>query len=423
MTTLSLSQNSEAADTGSTRSLRIAVIGSRGVPSNYSGVERIVEDLFEFAAALGHKITVYCRPGVLATPTGSHKRIRLVRAPAPGGKNFQTLSHSLASTIHAVTRGDIHDGGKRFDLISYHTLAPGLFTPIANVAGVPVISHVHGLDWQREKWRGLGSAVLLQCERTMVRHATHIIGVNPDIVDYYRTRFGREVEMLPNGVHKVRDDFVPDAAVLAGFGLTPKSYAVCVGRLVPEKRIHDTIAAFKRVPGEVKLAFVGEGKHSPEYVERIRREASADPRIVFTGLQTGVALETLFRSARMYITASELEGLPSSLLECMERRVPAIVSDITPHRQLLGNVEGYDGFFKVGDIDGLVSQIAQTMNDEGKAQRMARAAREFVREHYSWPALAIATLKRYQQVVSYCRAERERRLASPSALRKSGAST
>ncbi len=296
----SLSANSELESTQSApESLRIAVVGPRGVPSRYSGVERIVEELFEIIAGEGHRVTVYCRPEVLDEPTAVYKGMRLVRVPAPGGKNFETLSHSLFSTLHLLARGDVHDGGKPFDVISYHTIAPGLFSPLAKLGGIPVINHVHGLDWQREKWRGLGSRVLRQCERTMVRNATRIIGVNPDIVEYYRANYGVEALLLPNGVLKVSDDFMPDAGVLKQFGLTPRGYAVSICRLVPEKRLQDLIAAFAKVPGDFKLVLVGEGKHSPEYVRRLHEQAGDDPRIVFTGLQQGEALETLFRCAAL----------------------------------------------------------------------------------------------------------------------------
>lgn len=383
--------------------LRIAVIGPRGVPSNYSGVERIVEEMFEYIAAAGHHVTVYCRPGVLSENTGSYKEIRQVRTAAPGGKNFETLSHSFFSTLHATLRGDIHAGRKKFDLISYHTIAPGLFTPIARLAGIPVVNHVHGLDWQREKWKGLGSRVLRRCERTMVAHATRIVGVNQEISDYYRNTYNIDVPILPNGVNIISDDFTPDTELLNRFHLTPRSYIVCIGRLVPEKRIHDTIAAFSKVPGDTKLVFVGEGKHSPEYVAELHATAARDPRIVFTGLQSGHALETLFRSARLYVTASELEGLPSSLLECMERKIPAIASDIVPHRQLLGNVPGYDWFFKVGDVPALTQLITAALADENKSNEIGQHEREFARQNYSWPTRANATLNLYRQVVEQSR--------------------
>ena len=400
-----LPAHSAKAIPGAPEKLRIAVIGSRGIPSSYSGVERIVEELFEIIAAAGHHVTVYCRPEILDEPTRMYKGMRLVRTPAPGGKYFETLSHSFSSTVHAVTQGDIFDGGRRFDLISYHTIAPGLFTPIARMAGIPVVNHVHGLDWQREKWRGLGSAVLRQCERTMVRFATEIIGVNFDIIEYYRANYGIDVKLLPNGVNQVSDEFSPDIGVLKQFGLEPGKYAVSIGRIVPEKRVHDTISAFANVPGDCKMVFVGAGKHSGEYVDRVHQQAKVDPRIIFTGQQQGSALETLFRSAKLYVTASELEGLPSSLLECMERKIPVVASDIPPHRQLLGNVADYDWFFPVGNTAELSRRIADGLNDEAKAQRLATGAREFIRENYSWPKLADATLREYRAIAGAARTQ------------------
>jgi glycosyltransferase involved in cell wall biosynthesis len=399
MTMLSAHEQTAAALTGTPQSLRIAVIGPRGIPSNYSGVERIVEELFEIAASHGHLVTVYCRPEVLSTPTGRYKDMRLVRMPAPGGKHFQTLTHSFFSTLHAISRGDIFDGGKPFDIISYHTLAPGLFTPLARLAGIPAVNHVHGLDWQREKWRGVGSRVLRICERTLARNSTQVVGVNAEIISYFRNTYGVDARLLPNGVNRVSDDFTSNQNVLTQLGLIAGNYAVCVGRLVPEKRIGDIISAFMQIPGDMKLAFVGEGKHSVDYVRQIQKQASADPRIVFTGLQKGESLETLFRAARLYVTASELEGLPSSLLECMERRIPVIASEIVPHSHLLKNVPGYDWLFPVGDVQRLRELFLVAWADQAKCLRLANGGQEFVRNNYSWPVLADATLRKYQTIV------------------------
>ncbi|MFT3786355.1 MAG: glycosyltransferase family 4 protein [Tepidisphaeraceae bacterium] len=406
MTTATLPTSTNAATNMgnvSARPMRIAVMGFRGVPNNYSGIEAICENLFAAFAEMGHKVTVYCRPGVIEKKLDVHRGIRLVRTPAPGGKNGETLSHSLLSLTHAITRGDVHENGEKFDLISLHSIAPNLFIKLARLARLPVISHVHGLDHMREKWKGLGAKVIRQAEREMVKHAAQIVTVNSEIVDYYKTKFGVDAALLPNGVHAVSDDFTPDAATLSRFGLTPGGFVVCIGRLVPEKRCHDTIEAFKKVKTDRKLVFVGEGKHTPEYVEQIKKQASDDPRILFTGLQTGEALQTLFRSAALYVTASELEGMPSSLLECMERNVCAITSNIAPHRELMSRVPAYDLGFEVGDIATLTQRIQTALDHGAHRNTIAGMARAFVREHYAWPVLAKRTEELYRQVLERSR--------------------
>lgn len=379
------------------RKLRIAAVGARGVPSNYSGIETIWENLFVELTRLGHEVTVYCRPGVLDAPTGTYRGLRQVRLPAPGGKNFETLSHSIFSVAHAVARGDA--AGRPFDLLSMHAVAPNLALPIAKVAGLPVVSHVHGLDHKREKWKGLGAKVIGAGEQLMVRLADAVAVVNDELTAHYRDAFALPTHLLPNGIHPVSDEFAPDERVLRELGLAAGKFVVGIGRLVPEKRQGDVIEAFRALATDWKLCFVGEGKHTPEYVAGLKARAGDDGRVVFAGLRKGVELETLFRCAGLYVTASELEGLPSSLLECADRGTPALVSDIAAHRQVLGAVGAYDGFFGVGDVGALSGLMRRWIDDRAHTRRVASAAREHVRKHFAWPELARATERVYLDVV------------------------
>jgi glycosyltransferase involved in cell wall biosynthesis len=381
--------------------MRIAVIGPRGVPSNYSGIERIVENLFGYMSGRGHHVTVYCRPQVQQQKLSIHKGIRTVRTAAPGGKNFETLSHSFSSMLHAVLRGDVHDGGRKFDLISMHAVAPNLAVPIAKAAGITVVSHVHGLDHLREKWKGIGARIIGLGEKTMVAMSDAVVTVNRDIVRHYQNEYGLTAELLPNGIHITPDHLPPDAATLQRFGLVPGRFLVSIGRLVPEKRLHDTIAAFSRLQTDFKLAIVGEGPHTQDYVDALKSQAKAScgDRVVFTGLQNHEPLETLFRHAFAYVTASELEGLPSSLLECMERGTCAIVSDIPPHRELLGEIPGYGFFFKPGEVDLLAAHLAAAIGQPQRVKAIGAASRRFVRGAYAWPVLAEKTEAFYQSIL------------------------
>jgi glycosyltransferase involved in cell wall biosynthesis len=381
------------------RPLRIAVIGGRGVPSGYSGVEKICEELFADFAARGHKVTIYCRPAVLGSPTGEHRGVRLVRTPAPGGKNGETLSHSLLSLLHAAVRGD---KGRSFDLISLHTVAPNLFAPIAAAVGIPIVSHVHGLDHQREKWRGMGSRIIHLAERVMVKAASQVVVVNPALVDYYKNVYALPTSLLPNGIHAGADAFTPDATTLAGHGIEAGKYFVTVSRVVPEKRLHDVIAAFAGVPGGLKLVIVGGAQHSGDYLQQLQRQAdaAAPGRVVFAGHQGGEALRTLFSAATAYVSASELEGMPSSVLECMEYNVPAILSDIDAHRAITDPIAAYDWHFAVGDVAALSQRMAVVANDPSMATAVATACRAHVRKNFAWPVLAERTEALYLRVAN-----------------------
>lgn len=390
----------ERAAPRAARPMRIAVIGGRGVPSNYSGIERIVENLFAHFAEKGHRVSVYCRPGIPRQDNDGFRGIRQVFTPAPGGKNGETVTHSLLSMAHAITQRD--SDGRPFDLISMHAIAPNLATPLARLTGIPVISHVHGLDWQREKWKGLGARIIHLGERSMVSCSSAVVVVNRELQRYYQDRYHLDTALLPNGIHITPDHLPIDRGVLDQFGLRPRRFIVCVGRLVPEKRLHDTITAFSRLDTDCKLAIVGEGKTTADYVESLRAQGAPTGRVVLTGLQNGPALETLFRQAVFYVTASELEGLPSSLLECMERGTCAVASDIAPHRELLERVPGYDLFFKVGDVDALSRHMRSLLAEPLHAGAIAEAQRAFVRREYAWPVLAAKTEAFYRMTLERC---------------------
>jgi len=380
------------------RPMRIAVVGGRGVPSTYSGVETICENLFAEFVKLGHHVTVYCRKQVLSDKLGEHKGIKLVRTSSINGK-LETPSHTIASCWHAVRNGDVHDNGKPFDLFSFHAIPPNVAQFIPARANIPTISHIHGLDHQREKWKGLGAKIICKAEREMIKHAAQLVTVNRSIVDYYRTNFDRDCALLPNGIHPVTDDFTPDRATLEQFKLEEKKFLVTISRLVPEKRHNDVINAFLKLNHDMKLVIVGEGNNSSDYVESLKKLAGNNDKIIFTGLQKGAALQTLFRCARLYVSASELEGLPSSLLECMDRNVCAVVSDIPPHRELMERVAGYDLLFPVGEVDALRRSLERALLSPEHAARFASGARQLVRSQYTWPVLARATEKLYLKVL------------------------
>ncbi|MBZ5678037.1 MAG: glycosyltransferase family 4 protein [Acidobacteriia bacterium] len=392
--------------------LRIAAIGMRGIPSNYSGIERGSENLYSILAERGHQVTIYCRPECLSTPVDVYRGMRLVRTPALDSRSAGTVSHVCSSFLHAIaTRG--------YDIIQLHALAAGLFAPLKYLTSASVVAKIHGLDWQRAKWKGIGSKVLLQGERSIARHLDDIIVVSRQLESYFRDRYSRATSYIPNGVKDMDAAPLGKSTVLADFGLTSGEYIAYIGRLDPGKRVEDLIHAFRHLPKKWKLAIVGEGRYADDYVSKLQQLAAGDPRIVFTGLQGGSDLWTLFRQAAVFVSPSESEGLPNSLLECMAHGTPAIVSDIPPHREILGPVDGYGLFVRPGDVLQLQARLGQVLQDKEHHLQIARRAQSYVRASYSWQRSAEATESLYYAAASRSRLRAlgrvERKLAAPEA--------
>ncbi len=364
------------------RKLRIAAIGLRGVPSNYSGLETSAQCLYRDLARRGHEVTVYSRRRYVERPEDYYHGIHRVLIPPVYLRGVEALSHIGFSLAHALMRGD-------YDVLHMHALAPGLFAWIRRFSNIPIVSTVQGLDWQRAKWQGAGSKALRAAERSLARHADEMIVVSRQLQQYFERQYGRRTVHIPNGVDRLYPS--ADQDLLASFGLEAGRYVTFIGRLVPEKRIEDLIAAFRSMPESYRLAIVGEGGYTDNYVDHLREVAADDPRVVFTGLLKEEALSTVFSQAAAYVAPSGLEGLPMSLLECMELGVPAVVSDIQPHRELLGSVNGYDLFFQPGDVDQLTANLGRVLRAPEHGRRLARRAQGHVRQNHSWSVLAEAT--------------------------------
>ena len=374
----------------SERKLRIAAIGLRGVPSNYSGLETSAQSLYRDLARRGHEITVYSRLRYVERPEENYHGIRRVMIPPVYLKPVEALSHIGFSLAHALIRGD-------YDILHMHALAPGLFAWIRRFSRVPIVSTVQGLDWQRAKWQGAGSKALLSAERFLARHADEMIVVSRELQDYFQRQYQRRTTHIPNGVDRLYAS--TDHDLLASFGLKAGRYVTFIGRLVPEKRVEDLIVAFRSMPQSYRLAIVGEGGYTDNYVSDLKRLAADDPRVVFTGLLKEEALATVFSQAAAYVAPSGLEGLPMSMLECMELGVPAVVSDIRPHRELLGSVDGYDLFFAPGDVGGLSAKLGRALRVPEHSRRLAQRAQQHVRRHHAWSYLAEQTEKIYQRAL------------------------
>ncbi len=109
--------------------MRIAMVGTRGIPAAYSGFETAVEHLAERFAARGHEVTVYCRPH-MTERRATHAGARLVHLPTIRSKHLDTLAHTLVSTAHLAAR-------ERPDVALYFIAGNAPAVPLARLAGVP----------------------------------------------------------------------------------------------------------------------------------------------------------------------------------------------------------------------------------------------------------------------------------------------
>lgn len=347
--------------------MRIAMIGSRGVGSNYGGIERVLDQLCPRLAALGHDIDVYSQSNVQFQDRDG---VRAIRVPAIGGKHFETISRSLVSLSLAAGR---------YDLIHFHAVGPGILSLLTRLLGQRSLVTIHGLDQNRDKWSAAAQFCLSLAERTLVANADQISVVSEGLRRYFVERYDAAATYIPNGMPQKLS--APPGALLAACGLAPRRYVLFASRLTPEKGCHDLISAFNDLETDMKLVVAG-GSGSADYLAALR--AQGDPaKVLFVGHRTGDELAELFGNAYAFVLPSYIEGMSMALLEALAFGLPALVSDIPENRAV---VESYGFYFPPQDVAGLRSALARLIAEPELVAATARRLENFRRP--DWDAVA-----------------------------------
>jgi glycosyltransferase involved in cell wall biosynthesis len=369
--------------------MRVAMVGQRGVPATFGGVERAVEELGAELVARGHDVTVFCRRGYTSGQPSSYRGMHLRYVPTVDRRGLEALVPSALSAALTVTT--------HFDIVHFHALGPGLFTPLPRwLSSAGVVQTIHGLDDRRAKWGPLASRLLATAGWMSARVPDATIVVSAALAEHYRREHGRATATITNGVRRplpLPPDFRPP------FALAPKSYLLFVGRLVPEKAPDLLLRAFARLDTNRRLVVAGGSSHTEDYVEELHALAARDPRVLMAGYVHGEELARLYAGAVAFVLPSLLEGLPLVLLEAASYAVPIIASDIEPHVEVLGGIaDPGRRLFRSGDEHDLVEALQHFGNDGLARAAAARLATDVIRD-YTWPAAAAATEGVYQAVL------------------------
>lgn len=364
--------------------IRVAFIGGRGVIGKYSGIEGYYEEVGRRLAAAGHEVTVYCR-NYFTPPQDQHNGMHLVRLPAPRSKHFETVTHTLLSTLHSLW--------KPYDIVHYHTLGPALFSFVPRLVGKRTVVTVQGLDWQRKKWGHTASAVLRAGEYAAIHFPHETMVVSQTLQRYFQMRYRTQTRYVANGA-ALRH--ARPLEHIRAWGLESGNYILFLGRFSPEKNCHLLVEAFEQIETTTKLVLAGGGARSDPYVQKLRQHAS--DRILLLDYVAGDRFEELLTNAMLFVLPSDLEGLSLALLEAMGAGLCVLVSDIPENRELMQDA----GFtFRAGDRRDLRRMLTLLIHAKFLREAAGQAARKRIEEQYLWSDIASQIERAYRQIMGW----------------------
>lgn len=325
--------------------MKIAMIGPKRIPSREGGIDVVVGRLSGELTALGQDVTVYVRRKKGVAVPERYGDIRLKEVFTIDKKATDALVSSFLATLKGLW-------GK-YEVLHFHALGNTCFLFLTAFSKKKIVVTIHGIDWKRSKFSGIGNQILRFSEKMVVRYADAIITLCDNDRDYFRDTYGLETTRIPNGFERFSP--VQPRQITECFGLHKEDYILFLARIVPEKGLHYLIEAYRQAGIPQKLVIAGGSGHSEGYYKEMRSLAGEDPNILFTGFVQGELLAELYSNAYLYVLPSDIEGMPMSLLEALGYGRVCLVSDIRENRVDVEN----SYFFRKGDVQDLKDKLRE----------------------------------------------------------------
>lgn len=379
------------------RPLKIALLGSRGIPARYGGYETLMEELAPRLAEAGFEVTVYCRSHYTPRHLRRYMGVELRVLPTLPTRHLDTPAHTFLSCLDALARVQAAEGGFDAALVVNGANAP--FVPLLALSGARVALHVDGIERRRGKWGLLGRTVYALSERLACFVPDALVTDAEVIRGYYRERFGADSDVIAYGV-----DPRPPAGreTLKSLGLASRRYVLYVSRFEPENNPHRVVEAYREVGGDLPLVMVGGAPYARRFIDGFR--ARADPRVLFPGPVYGEGYRELLSHALAYVHATDVGGTHPALVEAMGYGNCVLVNDTPENREVAGETGRY---FRAEEPATLAALLERVRASPDEARELGRAAARRAAERYSWERVA----ERYRELFLRLAGGRESRSA------------
>jgi glycosyltransferase involved in cell wall biosynthesis len=349
--------------------MKIAILGTRGIPARYGGFETFAERLAVGLSARGFDVTVFCESGESSAPE-VFQGVNLHYISAPSLGPLQTILYDLRC-LWAARRD--------YDVVYMLGYGSAPFCLIPRLWGAEVWINPDGLEWARAKWGRLAKLYFRLMEWASLYAANRIIADAEAIATSLIERHGkiRACSVIAYGCDVT--DKPPADDKLSEWELRPGSYYLVVCRLEPENHVLEILEAFKESDSKRQLIVVGNHFVATDYVTKLR--TVQDPRIRMIGTVFDQdKLTSLRYHSFAYIHGHSVGGTNPSLLEAMGCMNLIFAHDNVFNRETLASA-GY--FFS--NVSELTLAIERSERDESDLTPLREAAFLRARANYSWP--------------------------------------
>ena len=352
----------------SSRKLRLALFGARGIPSTYSGTETFFIELAPRLVERGHEVIVYCRRSLFKQRPAFYEGVRLIYLPSIETKNLGTFTHTLACMIDVLFRN--------VDAMLVTNVANSLHCIVPRMFRQNCAINVDGVEWKRGKWGRLGKWYFhfnaRMCGKILPKGiVTDAYAMRKLYLEEFKTpsaciAYGGNIE------HSVHPELVRQ------YSLEPGNYYLIASRLVPENNAALIVEGFKKAATDKVLAVAGDANYRSDYIRDLK--ANSGNKVRFLGHVNSIEhIKELHCNCYAYIHGHMMGGTNPALLKALGFGNCVLAHDNPFNAEVLN---GHGLLFR--DADDLAAKIQLLEKHPDIAQAYRRRAPERIRDAYNW---------------------------------------
>ncbi len=370
--------------------LKIAYIGSRGIPHTYASAEELIFHLGPYLVEHGNEVLVYCHRILFNDYTPYYKGTERVFVP--------TIVHKILGQAIYAFLGGIDLAFRDVDIIHVQALPPVPFMIFPWLMGQRIMVNVDGQEWLSPKWGKMQRELFFGfAARLAVRMSPAFVTDAIGMHNIYKEQFGRESAVIEYGADVEKSDH-PEA--LQEYGLTPREYYIVASRIDPSNNHHLVIEAFNQIKTDKILAIAGGQSFGSKYWQDLQEMAG--PRVRFLGhLSNRLHMKELYANSFAYLHGHSKGGVNSALLRPLGCGACAIAYDTPFNREVLQMNDGRWCGLIWQNVQQLVQILNQLESDPIFARPFRELAPQRIRERFRWDQICNQYLELYRGIACH----------------------
>jgi len=324
--------------------MKIAILGTRGIPNHYGGFEQFAEYLSVGLVKEGHDVTVY-NSNTHPYQEDEYNGVKIKYIYDPENK-IGTAGQFIYDLLC------IKDTRKNnFDIIlQLGYTSSSIFFDLHPKNSI-IVTNMDGLEWKRTKYSNKVQKFLQWAESLAAKKSDYLISDSIGIQNYLKEKYNKDSIYIPYGSYVVENY---NEKILDAYTIKKHDFDMLIARLEPENSIEiilDGVSMAKE-----KRPFLVIGKHETKYGEYLKEKFKDSKNIVFVGAIYDInILNNLRNFSNLYFHGHTVGGTNPSLLEAMGSQALICANDNEFNSAILGKDAFY--FNDVKDVTNCLDTI------------------------------------------------------------------